>query len=132
MDGRSVHVFRRWSLSRPERSNAEGAAAWIRRRGRWRGRWCSTRTCPPPPLPGCYAIDRNGQLLYVGSTDQLARRLRHHGLRNPRSRELTRFGPPAQLNVRFSVSFRRGDHLAREFRLIQRLRPALNERKPRR
>lgn len=79
-----------------------------------------------PPLPGTYAIYSHGTLMYLGSAVNLRARLLEHGIGRRWSSVLSTWTDPRGRTVKFAMARHPGDHLRREFRLIQRLAPPLN------
>lgn len=72
-----------------------------------------------PSEPGVYAILDGNKVLYVGSSQNLKKRISCHS-------KLLKTLPDGK--YKFSCSRRYGDWLMREVRLIRRLRPKLNVR----
>lgn len=83
-----------------------------------------------PKAPACYAVFLDGELSYVGSTEQLRARITAHRLRGHAYMDAawTPWGLFRHVEIRYSLSRRRGDWLMREYRLITRLNPPLNRR----
>jgi excinuclease UvrABC nuclease subunit len=87
-----------------------------------------------PQVPACYAIYVDGEVSYVGQTDNLAKRMSGHGIQPARYSALTETPWGAFRNVRgkYRVSQRYGDWAMVELRLLRRLRPRFNRRHIRR
>ncbi len=83
-----------------------------------------------PPIPGCYAIFLDKELVYIGSTENMSLRMRAYQLRGSTVGEggTTCWGMFRKVEVRFVDSVRLGDWAMREYRLIRRLRPPFNVR----
>jgi excinuclease UvrABC nuclease subunit len=76
---------------------------------------------------GCYAFFMNDRLVYVGSSQNLQRRLLDYLISPSYSTGIsTPWGFCDTAHVRFKVSRRYGDWLMWEARLIKRLRPPMN------
>jgi len=89
-------------------------------------RWRITDPGSVPPIAGVYAIFSGRVLVYIGSAVNMRERLNDHGVGRSWKRGPGRFSALPQLQLRTAAAGRRGDHLAREFRLITRLRPPEN------
>lgn len=76
--------------------------------------------CHLPNAPCCYALYVFGELIYIGSTDNIRKRMSGH-----RSDHSEWFGFPVVLKVRFPKRF--GEWAMTEIRLIRRLKPRLNK-----
>lgn len=88
-----------------------------------------------PDAPGCYAVYRDDQLVYIGSACNLRARFKTYRMVpvRPHRRESrclwehnTPFGPLESLTIKLRLSTRFGDWLMRELRLISRLNPPQN------
>jgi excinuclease UvrABC nuclease subunit len=94
------------------------------------------RNCDVPELPGVYAVYDHGQLVYIGSSTNLRRRLRAYGRK--RSSRFDRrgveqwFSPgwsyegPRATFFKVKMATKQGEWLMREWRLISRLKPCYN------
>ncbi len=71
-----------------------------------------------PTVPAVYVIHDWNRAIYVGSTKNLRSRALNH---------IASFGDATGLTFSFSVTTRAGDWLTREYRIIRRLRPAMNK-----
>ena len=80
----------------------------------------------PAQVPGVYAFYFDGNLSYIGSSNNLARRLKSHGFAKVPEGVLTRWGTFSTLTIKFRPVSRPGDWLRLEYVLIGRLRPPLN------
>lgn len=86
-----------------------------------------------PRGPGVYALFNMRRLVYIGSAQNLYRRLLEHGIhRVHHASWFPRQGcepvPRAHLALRIAASRRMGDWLMREYRLVRRLKPCFNVR----
>lgn len=93
-----------------------------------------------PSWPGAYVVYFNGEIVYVGSSTDLQKRVRLYFRRTRPNLNLAdplhrrpRFQTPwgqehdgAAVRVKVKLSRRNGDWLMREWRLISRLRPMFN------
>ena len=91
-------------------------------------RWQHTSTDAAPASPGCYAVLARGRVLYLGSAVNIRKRLQDHGLGCRWSRRRCPWGELSSIELRTCGSRRFGDWLAREARLIRRLRPPGNSK----
>lgn len=91
-----------------------------------RGCWTPTTIDAIPARPGCYAIIRDNELVYIGSANNVRARLQDFGIGSRRQRRETHFGQVDRLRVKAAVDRFLMEHLTREARLIQRLQPPLN------
>jgi hypothetical protein len=91
--------------------------------------WITIPCGAPLPLgPGCYALRADGKILYVGSTNQLYRRIKQHGwLVGDGGVYVKDRGFISGATVSYRKSIRAGDWLMVELRLIRRLQPAFNK-----
>lgn len=86
-----------------------------------------------PDAPGCYAVYRGGQLVYIGSSVSLAKRCGRFFSPLSSARHRVRIfssAPPSNkpvITVKVALAPRRGEWLMREYRLIIRLRPRDNK-----
>ena len=83
------------------------------------------------PQAGCYAVYHDGQLVYIGSSVSLPKRVQQYVVTSPRKRAQNVNGGARRVDgvvvtVKVTGSRRRGDWLMREYRLIQRLKPRDN------
>lgn len=99
----------------------------------WRGSkwvcfdWIDTRPWRLPKEPACYAVYMDGELVYVGQTQDFCARLRGHRLRHGYSNNFhTPWGQCKSLLVKARFADRSGDWAMREYRLIKRLQPREN------
>lgn len=76
-----------------------------------------------PPIPAVYVIYWSGEVVYVGSTVNLASRMKQHA-----ASEWMNGPPDIEVTAKFRGSSRFGDWLMREARLIRRLQPEFNRR----
>ena len=90
------------------------------------GRWTTANPKTVPARPGTYALFSGDQLLYIGSSTDLRGRLKEHGYGARWSSRPRKHTATPRLRVKIAESRRPGDWLAREYRLIVRLRPPLN------
>lgn len=102
-------------------------------RGRWERLFLSSDILLShriPKVPACYAIFLDGELAYVGSSDNLRARMTAHKIAGHTMSECawTPWGLYRSVELRFSRARRRGDWLMREYRLIKRLNPPMNIR----
>lgn len=81
-----------------------------------------------PSAPGVYALYFDGKFSYVGSSNNLNRRLSGHGMSWRDGKIVTKWGVFESLVVKYRVILKCGDWLRREHCLILRLRPPLNLR----
>jgi excinuclease UvrABC nuclease subunit len=83
-----------------------------------------------PNIPCCYAIYFDGNLKYIGSTNNLRNRFSGHAFRYGFAKKLTTpwgvFDLPADIKLKYSPSQKYGDWLMREARLIRKLQPEFN------
>jgi len=79
--------------------------------------------------PGCYAVYLDGQLVYIGQSGNVRRRLFDYNIRNNifACKTETPWGQADRVTVKFKSSVRAGDWLMREYRLIKRLKPSGNK-----
>jgi len=86
-----------------------------------------------PEVPGCYVIFGDGEVVYVGQTVNMRMRMRSHGIRiwHYSAQFKTPWGNFSELYGKRRVSKRYGDWAMVEVRLINRLNPPGNKRKPR-
>lgn len=75
---------------------------------------------PIPSVPGCYAFLIDGKVVYVGSSNNLALRMRAH-------RNCGKF-PIESIELRIRPSKKYGDWAMIELRLIRRLKPVFNSK----
>lgn len=69
--------------------------------------------------PGVYALRQDGQVVYIGSSSNIANRLSSHEL-------LRTLKQQGEIEVGIRYISKPGEHLAAEYRLIRRLQPKLN------
>lgn len=85
-----------------------------------------------PRVACCYVIYFNGELCYIGSTNNLRNRFSGHAFRHGYAKNFyTPWGMfkfPFEFRIKYSESRRYGDWLMREARLIRRLQPVYNTR----
>lgn len=80
-----------------------------------------------PREAGCYAFFLGGNLGYIGSSQNVAKRISSHEIRFGYSNAIiTPWGRFKRVTVKVSKSKRFGDWAMRELRLIDRLRPRFN------
>lgn len=95
------------------------------------------RNCDVPELPGVYAVYEHGELVYIGSSINLRRRLRAYGrkrINRFRRNGLNQqwFSPgwsyegPYATHFKVKMATRQGEWLMREWLLISRLKPCYN------
>lgn len=89
-------------------------------------RWRQTDLDRVPAAAGVYAIFSGTRLVYIGSAVHMRERLNDHGVGRSWKRGPGRFSALPQLRLKVALAGRPGEHLAREFRLITRLRPPEN------
>lgn len=82
-------------------------------------------TLKAPKLPGIYSVSVHGFTIYVGSSANLDRRMRQHGIIYGPALTYTPWGVfyAEACEVKYRVVTRGGDWLRREWRLLQRIRP---------
>lgn len=83
-----------------------------------------------PHAPGVYVVFGDGQLLYVGSSTDLYKRIVHGhciGVRGYGGLITTPWGKFKNVCIKCRVSKRYGDWAMREVRLIHRLNPPFNK-----
>lgn len=77
--------------------------------------------------PGCYAIYCDGQLIYIGQSANVLKRINSYKINYGYSNTIyTPWGCCSDLYVKVRKSKRRGDWLMVEYRMIARLRPKFN------
>jgi|SRR5579872_6530491 len=84
-----------------------------------------------PDLPGCYAIFGDGELVYIGSSENIRSRVCvSHRIEVAHYSDSVRtpWGYFTSLVVKYRLSKKTGDWLMIEYRLIRRLRPRGNRR----
>lgn len=106
--------------------------------GKWwwytpRHQWLEQSPLTPshmPAVPACYVLTLDGRAVYVGQTMNLRTRFYSHGIKtNGSGRFLTRWGElHGDLRLKVKFGQRYGDWCMREARLIDRLKPSLNQR----
>lgn len=83
-----------------------------------------------PPVACCYVVYINGQLKYIGSTNDLRNRFSGHAFRYSYAKTFitpwAEFDTPVLVEIKFKPTRRYGDWLMLEARLIRRLQPAFN------
>ena len=85
-----------------------------------------------PKVACCYAVYLNGQLCYIGSTNDLRNRFSGHAFRHSYGNTfITPWGEfrlPLDFALKYRPSTKYGDWLMREARLIRRLQPVFNKK----
>ena len=85
-----------------------------------------------PIVACCYVIYFDGELKYIGSTNNLRNRFSGHAIRYGYWKDLITpwrdFDLPVEMIIKYAPSRRYGDWLMREARLIRRLQPAFNSK----
>ncbi len=83
-----------------------------------------------PEEPGCYVIYMDGRVVYVGSTTNVLKRIKAHGIRLARYSNgyYSAWGRAHRLLVKCKVGERYGEWRMWEARLIKRLQPPYNRR----
>ncbi len=93
-------------------------------------RYNATRPYLMPVEPAVYAISIDREIVYVGSTWNLRKRISEHRIRHGYAKDIiTPWGDypsSVEVVVRASRSRRLGDWVMRELRLIHRLQPRFN------
>lgn len=83
-----------------------------------------------PYVACCYALYFDGELKYIGSTNNLRNRFSGHAIRYGYGKDLITpwadFPHTVRITLKFKESRRYGDWLMIEARLIRRLQPAFN------
>lgn len=80
-----------------------------------------------PSQPGCYVVYGDGELLYIGQTSNLYKRLAAHNIRYGYSNNiLAPWGSFSQVVVKYRKSRRYGEWAMVEARLIKRIQPPFN------
>lgn len=83
-----------------------------------------------PRKAGCYAIYLDGQLVYIGQSNDIRNRFSEHKIRYCYSKEVATpwgdFPDTSIITVKVKESRRLGDWAMWEIRLIRRLRPVFN------
>jgi hypothetical protein len=116
------------SKSTPLFSLYEKRLPWVRVTG---------RNCDVPELPGVYAVYDHGELVYIGSSVNLRRRLWAYGRKQQfgkrsGSAPARWFSPgwsyegPHATFFKVKMATKQGEWLMREWRLISRLKPKYN------
>lgn len=96
-------------------------------------RWRSTKSLVlMPQVSCCYAIYIEGKLVYVGSALNLRTRFAAHQIAYGRICCRPFRGDPSTALVKYRPSVRYGDWAMVELRLIDRLKPILNQKHKRR
>lgn len=86
------------------------------------------------PSPGCYVLSVCGEVIYIGQSFNVRKRMARHGFAERTSPTGERYVATPWGNLRGSLdgkvrySRRFGDHLMIEARLIERLQPRLNRK----
>lgn len=98
--------------------------------GRWRKltELLNLKGIELPEVAACYVIYIEGELAYIGSTQNLRARFRKHGINFARySNNIeTPWGRCQRISAKIKVSRKYGDWAMDELRLIRRLQPRLN------
>lgn len=85
-----------------------------------------------PSVACCYALYFDGQIKYVGSTNNLRNRFSGHAFRHGYAKNIVtpwgEFPSSAKIVLKFKASKRYGDWLMYECRLIKKLQPEFNKR----
>lgn len=94
------------------------------RMGERRRLWYAFIMYTLPEWPACYAIFIDGRLAYVGQTENVKFRFRHHS-----SKGILKNVDVDRIKVRVKLSRRFGEWAMAEIRLIKRLCPTFNRAK---
>lgn len=80
-----------------------------------------------PKEPGCYAFYMDGELVYIGQTQNLRSRLGMHNVRPGYYGEMiTPWGTCKSVSLKIKTAIKYGEWAMRELRLIRRLKPPSN------
>lgn len=85
-----------------------------------------------PVISCCYVIYFDGQLKYIGSTNNLRNRFSGHSIRYGYAKNLVTpwgiFDFPLSMVIKYKPSKKYGDWLMLEARLIRRVQPEFNQK----
>lgn len=98
-------------------------------------RWTTFDPTHPTEIPAqgaCYAIYIDGALAYIGQTIDLRSRCRNHGFRLSTTSNwiVTPWGRFRDVRGKYKQSAQYGDWAMAELRLLSRLSPRMNRRRP--
>lgn len=81
-----------------------------------------------PRIPGVYVVIADGDIVYIGQSQNVWRRFERHNIRPRYSNDgfHTPWGMFHSISVKIRKSSRKGDWLMQEYRLIGRLQPSGN------
>lgn len=88
---------------------------------------CAAALFSLPHVPGCYVIYLDSQLMYVGQSSDICKRIASYRFRVGYGDSLlTPWGPFNSGHIKVHYSIKYGDWAMRELRLIRKLKPQLN------
>lgn len=86
-------------------------------------RWKETDAYQLPARPGVYAMYRDGHIVYIGQSVNIATRFVGHRLSTIPKNNCK----PHEIRVKYKLSNKMGEWLSQEYRLIGRLKPVWNK-----
>ena len=79
------------------------------------------------PIPGCYVIYGDDEILYIGQAMDVKKRIKSHGIYSRYTESFfTPWGQYGRVKIKIHYGVKYGDWAMRELRLIRRLQPKCN------